>query len=291
MKLLIAVDMEGITGVTHSEQTNPSLPEYHRFRKLMTGDVNAAIQGAWDAHKGEAWAFASSEEKTPKDDLEIIIADGHWNGTNILIEDLDERARINSGSPSPFAMVEGIEKGVQAVFFVGYHARMGTANAIIDHTWSSTRVFNIWLNGKLIGETGLNAAVCGHFGAPVLLVTGDQSVAAEAQEWMPGVETAIIKQATGRNSAECLPPEKTCEIIRQAARRAMHQFYTNKTPELLKVETPVKMEIEFIYTDMAERASILSGVTRLDGRRLSIESADMVSAYINTRTLIGLANR
>ena len=283
MKLLIAADMEGITGVTRIEQTQSTHPEYQRFRRLMTADVNAAIKGA-----------AETIEKSGAAVADILVADGHAAATNILIEELDPRAHLNSGSPSPFAMLQGIDSGVDAVFFIGYHARMGTAKAVLDHTWSSANVFNVWLNGKLVGEVGLNSAVCGHFGASVILVSGDQAVSAEAQEFIPGIETAIVKIAAGRHSAECLPLEATQTIIREAAARAVERFLTGKAPLPVKTTRPITVGLEFIYSDMADKAMWMPGVTRaerVDGRRIEIQAADMPTAYRATRVAIALANR
>jgi D-amino peptidase len=274
MKLLIAADMEGITGVTRIEHTQSTHPEYQRFRRLMTADVNAAIKGA---------AAAGVED--------ILVADGHGAATNILIEELDPRAHLNSGSPSPFAMLQGIEAGIDAVFFIGYHARMGTANAILDHTWSSANVSNVWLNGKLVGEVGLNSAVCGHFGASVILVSGDQAVSAEAQDFIPGIETAIVKIASGRHSAECFPLEATQAIIREAAGRAVERFLAGKAPMPVKTIRPVSIDLEFIYSDMADKAVMMPSVTRVDGRRIEIHAADMPGAYRATRAAIALADR
>jgi D-amino peptidase len=277
MKLLIAADMEGITGVTRIEHTQSTHPEYQRFRRLMTADVNAAIQGASSAGVDN-----------------ILVADGHAAAANILIEELDPRAHLNSGAPSPFAMLQGIDAGVDAVFFIGYHARMGTANAILDHTWSSANVFNVWLNGRLVGEVGLNSAVCGHFGAPVILVSGDQAVCAEAQEFIPGIETAIVKIAAGRHSAECLPLEATQTIIREAAARAVERFLAGKAPLPVKTTRPISVGLEFIYSDMADKAMWLPGVTRaerVDGRRVEIQAADMPTAYRAARAAIALADR
>jgi D-amino peptidase len=135
MKILIAVDMEGITGVTTWDQVTPGHVEYGRFRKLMTQDVNAAVRGAYESGADE-----------------VIVADGHWNASNILIEEIDPRAKLNCGSPSPFSMMEGIDESVDAVFFIGYHARNGSPYAILDHTWSSRAVANVWLNDILTGE-------------------------------------------------------------------------------------------------------------------------------------------
>lgn len=118
MKILIAADMEGITGVVCWDHVNPNHAEYPRFRRLMTGDVNAAIRGAFEGGSSE-----------------VIVSDGHNLGRNILIEELDPRARLNSGSPSPLSMVQGIDQGVKGVIFVGYHACIGSQNAILEHTW------------------------------------------------------------------------------------------------------------------------------------------------------------
>jgi D-amino peptidase len=274
MKLLIAADMEGITGVTRIEHTQSTHPEYQRFRRLMTADVNAAIQGA---------AVAGVED--------ILVADGHGGATNILIEELDPRAHLHSGVPSPFAMLQGVDSGINAAFFIGYHARMGTVNAVLDHTWSSATVANVWLNGKLVGEVGLNSSVCGHFDAPVILVSGDQSVCAEAEDLIPGIETAIVKVATGRHSARCFPLEATQVIIREAAGRAIERFHSGAGPKPVKVNHPVKVGLEFIYSDMADKAMLMPGVTRLDGRRIEFQAADMPAAYWTTRSAIALAER
>ena len=164
MKILIAVDMEGISGVVNWDQVDPRHAEYTRFRRIMTQDVNAAIQGCLAAGAKE-----------------VVVADGHASGYNILIEELDPRARLNSGNSAPLAMVQGIDASFNAAMFVGYHACAGSMNAILDHTWSSSSVANVWLNGVLVGETGLNAAVCGHFNVPVIMLSGDQTVCAEAR--------------------------------------------------------------------------------------------------------------
>ncbi len=168
---------------------------------------------------------------------------------------------------------------------------MGTANAILDHTWSSANVSNVWLNGKLVGEVGLNSAVCGHFGVPVILISGDQSVSAEAQELIPGLETAIVKIAAGRHNAECFPLEVTQAIIREAAGRAVARFLGGSAPAPVKTTRPVSIALEFIYSDMADKASLIPGFTRLDGRRVEMQAADMPGAYRAARAAIALADR
>jgi len=274
MKLLIAVDMEGISGVVNWDQVDPSHAEYQRFRQIMTEDVNAAIQGAASAGA-----------------TDFVVADGHWNSTNILIEKLDPRARLNSGSPSPFSMVQGVDSSVDAAFFIGYHARAGSLNAILDHTWSSLRVANVWLNGRLTGEFGMNAAVCGHFDVPALMISGDQTVCAEALEWVPGVETAQVKTAVGRFAAECLPLKESRKLIHETAEHALRNFVAGKSPPPLKVKTPVTIKLEFQAQNMADAAVIMPGAKRLDGRTIEFKAPDMAAAYLAFRSAVGLAAR
>ena len=271
MKILIAVDMEGITGVTTWDQVTPGHAEYARFRKLMTQDVNAAIRGAIDAGADD-----------------IIVADGHWNGSNLLIEELDPRARLNSGSPSPFSMMQGIDESVDGVFFVGYHARNGTPNAILDHTWSSKTVANVWLNGILTGEFGLNGAVAGHFGVPVILATGDQTACAQIVEQLGEMETAVVKQATGRFAAECLSPQVTQEMIYMAATRAVQRLEGGDVPDPFVLDMPVRVIVEFFKSEMADLASRIP-FTQRDGTRVSLTVDEMASAYNGFRAMVMLA--
>ena len=273
MKILIAADMEGITGVVHADQTNPSHAEYNRFRRLMTGDVNAAIRGAFDAGADE-----------------VVVSDGHWSNMNVLIEELDPRARLNTGTPRPFSMVEGVQHGVDGVLFVGYHARVGSQDAILDHTWASSRVDGVWLNGEIAGEIGLNAAVCGHFGAPVLMISGDQTACAEATGLLGAVETAVVKRASGRNAAECLPPEVTARLIRDAAERGVRRLRSGDAPAPRRLAPPIRIEVEFIRSEMADGAALLPGSDRIGGKRMAYTADDMPTLYRAFRSLVGLAN-
>lgn len=272
MKILLATDMEGITGVTTWDQVTPGHAEYSRFRKLMTQDVNAAVRGAMDAGADE-----------------VIIADGHWNGSNILVEELDSRARLNTGSPSPFSMMQGIDESVDGVMFVGYHARNGTPNAILDHTWSSRTVANVWLNDILTGEYGLNAAVAGHFGVPVIMVSGDQTACAQVAELLGDIETAVVKQATSRFAAECLTPQASQELIRLAAERAVGRLAESDAPDPLVLDAPVRVTIEFFTSDMADRATRIP-FTERDGTRVSFTAQEMVTAYNAFRAMVMMAS-
>jgi D-amino peptidase len=271
MKILIATDMEGITGVTTWDQVTPGHTEYVRFRKQMTEDVNAAIRGAFDAGADE-----------------VIVADGHWNGSNILIEELDARARLNTGSPSPFSMMQGIDESIDGVMFVGYHARNGSSHAILDHTWSSRTVANVWLNDILTGEYGLNAAVAGHFGVPIIMASGDQTACAQMTELLGNLETAIVKQASSRFAAECLAPEVTRQMICLRAERAVRRLVQDISPEPFVLDMPITVTVEFFTSDMADRATRIPFTTR-EGTRVSLTTQEMDSAYNGFRAMVMLA--
>ncbi len=272
MKILIAADMEGITGVVHWDQVNPSHPEYSRFRRLMTGDVNAAIRGA----------FSGGADS-------VMVTDGHNNSRNILIEELDPRAVLNTGSPMPLSMVHGVDQNVDGVFFIGYHGRMGAQNAILDHTWSDERVGNLWINGRLFGESGFNGAVCGHFNVPVIMISGDQTVCAEAHDFFGDLETAVVKTAIGRMAAECLPPAVTAKLIEGTAEHALRGLANKQSPRPFKVEAPITMVLEFVQSEMADKAMIMPGAKRLEDRKVQYVAEDMVTIYFAFRTLLALA--
>jgi len=271
MKILIAADMEGITGVTTWGQVTPGHVEYARFCKLMTQDVNAAIRGAIEAGADE-----------------IIVADGHWNGSNILIEELDPRARLNAGSPSPFSMMQGIDETVDGVFFVGYHACNGTVNAVLDHTWPSKIIANLWLNEILTGEYGLNAALAGYFGVPVIMASGDQSACGQITSLLCDMQVAIVKQATGRFAAECLTPQVSQEMIYMSAMRAAARLENGNGPDPFLLDSPVRVTVEFFTSDLADKANKIP-FTQREGTRVSFSAQEVASAYNGFRSMVLLA--
>jgi D-amino peptidase len=270
MKILIADDMEGITGVVDWNQVDPAHAEYTRFRKIMTADVNAAVRGAINAGADE-----------------VIISDGHNGGRNVLIEELDPRARLNSGSPSQLSMVEGVSNHVDAVLLIGYHARAGAINAILCHTWAD-KIINVWLNDRVTGEIGLNSSVAGWFGAPILMISGCAAACAEACEWIEGIQTAVVKTASGRFAAECLTPSVTQAMIEQTAERSVRSFIAGQGPKALKVETPVRIKVEFANAAQADNAAIMPDTVRVDGRTVEAVMPDMPSAYRAFRAMTSL---
>lgn len=273
MKILIAADMEGITGVVHWNQVMPGNADYPRFRKLMTEDINAAIRGA----------FAGGATS-------VTVTDGHNDGRNILIEELDPRASLTSGSPAPLSMVNSVDDGVHGVMYVGYHARMGAINGILDHTWSDERVSGLWINERAFGEAGLNGAVCGHFDVPVIMASGDQTLCAEVKEFFGNeIETAQVKKAVSRMSAECLPPAQSAKLIEEVAKRSVINLKSGKAPRPFKVSSPIKMELEFEQSDMADKASYMPHARRTTDRRVEYISDNIITIYLAFRTMLALA--
>ncbi len=276
MKLLISADMEGISGIVDWDQTRPGHPEYlSRGRRLMTGDVNAAINGAFEGGVDE-----------------VVVSDGHWDGDNILIEELDPRARLNSGSPSPFAMLQSIDDkpAPDAVMLVGYHALGGTGKGVLDHTWSDARIRSVWLNDVLVGEIGLNAALAAEYGAPVIAFTGDQHAGAEAQDLLGAdLEIAVVKNATGRFAAQCLPLAESRERICEAAARGVIKFREGRAARPYTVSAPVRLAVDFVATQHVDRACLMPGAERLNGTRLEYTAPDMTTAHRAFRALVLLA--
>ena len=271
MKILIADDMEGISGVVEWGHVDSRTSEYARFRRIMTAEVNAAIAGAFDGGADE-----------------VVVSDGHGGAKNVMIEDLDPRARLNSGSPTQFQMIQGIDKNVDGLMFVGYHARYGTPNGVLAHTWS-LGVVNCWINDLLVGEIGLNSSVAGHFGVPLLMISSDQAGCNEAKALIPDVKTVAVKQGSGTFAAECLPPQVSHKLIRETAASAVADLKSGKAPAPLKTSTPVTVKVEFNNALQVDRALAAPGSERLDGRIIQLQVTDMAEAYRAFRTLVGLA--
>lgn len=185
-------------------------------------------------------------------------------------------------------MVQGVSSGVDAAFFIGYHARAGSQNAILDHTWSSSRVHNVWLNDSMAGESALDAMVCGHYNVPVILLSGDQTVAAEADALLPGIVTAVVKTASGRMSAECLPPEESDQVIYSQAYAAIHKLHTGNSPAPFKPAAPLTLKVELATTDLADKAAFLPGAERMDGRTFILKAETALELYNKFVGLISL---
>ena len=274
MRVYISVDMEGIAGVVHEDQTNPvdprCAPEYARFRKLMTAEANAAIEGALEAGASQ-----------------VLVNDSHWFMRNLLAEDLNQAAVLVSGDPKRWSMMEGIDGGFDAAMCIGYHARAGTKNAVLDHTYTD-RVLEARLNGRPVGEFALNAALAGSFGVPVVLASGDNALAAEAKELLgDAVHCVVVKEAVSRHAAKSVAPAVACRLIRDAAADALRQ---KPLPRPYIVQAPVSLEVDFQLTVMADRAELLPGAKRAGPRTIAYMHEDYRELFRAWRALYNLAD-
>ena len=271
MRVYISVDMEGVAGVVHEDQTDPTEPrhagEYNRFRRLMTAEANAAVAGALEAGAAR-----------------VVVNDSHWLMRNLLAEELNPAAELVSGGPKRLSMVEAIDTGFDAAMFIGYHAQAGTRHAVIDHTYTS-RVYQARINGKPVGELALNAAMAGVYAVPVALVSGDQALAAEARSVLgSSVETVIVKEAVGRFAAKSLAPSVACERIRSGAAAALRRTHVP-----FVFSPPVTLEVDFIVSQMADMAELVPGSSRVGGRTVSYAGDDYREVFRAWRAMYNLA--
>jgi len=268
MKIFISSDMEGISGVVSSRHTEPGNKEYDRMRALMTKEVNAVIEAAFD--------FGAKE---------IVVNDSHNNMDNILIEELDSRAVLISGSPKPLSMMEGIDGSFDAVFFVGYHARAGSSNAIMDHTYTS-KVLYAKINGKELSEAGINGRLAGYYDVPVALVTGDQNAVLCAKEELNDPVGVVVKEAVGRYAAKIYPFEIVRERIDEGVREALSKINSFKPT---KEEGAVELEVSFFRTVMADMTLLIPGTKRKDPRTVVYIAKDYLEAYKVFRAMLAIS--
>lgn len=200
-KVYVSVDMEGVSGVTCSGQTLPGGARYAEGRRLMAEDMNACIAGC----------FAAGA-------TEVVIRDGHGGGVNVDPAAIDARARLIQGTAAPY--MEGAD-GAEAAVLLGFHAKARTPGALLHHTFSSAAIQGVWLNGREVGEAGVIAAILAEHKVPVVMVSGDDKVCAEAREWIPGVVTCETKRGTGPQSAELVPLEAARRLIREKTEQAL----------------------------------------------------------------------
>lgn len=270
MKVYISADLEGISGVVHWDETGREGGEdYQRARRLMTREVNAAVEGALEAGA-----------------TEVVVNDAHGTMRNLLVEELHPAVRLISGSPKPFSMVQGLDGSFRCAFFIGYHSRAGS-RGVLSHTYTGT-VAEYRVNGRVMGETGMNAAVAGEYGVPVVLVSGDSAVAEEARALLGPVETVVVKEYVARHAAASLVPQKVHGLLREAARRAVTR--AGEIPPF-RVDPPVEIHIRFTHSGLADAAELMPGAMRIDDVTVGYRAPDFLTAYRAGRALMALAAR
>jgi len=270
LKVFISVDMEGISGVVHSDQTSSGTPEYGTARKWMAQDVNAAVEGALEAGA-----------------TEIVVNDSHGSMRNVDPDDLDPRATLISGSPKPLSMMQGIDPSFAACIFIGYHAKAGTEDAILDHTISSSVVRLIKVNGIEVPELGLNAAIAGCYGVPVILVSGDAAVCRQTGEILgKDVVTVQVKEAIGRLAAKLVPMPEARRLIREGVKAALGKLDRLKP---FKPAAPFSFELGYHVSAQADMGAMIPGVKRMDARTLSFVADDYIEGFRKLRAMINIA--
>jgi D-amino peptidase len=260
MRILISADSEGVTGITNTEELLYGKPHYEFMREMMTQDVNAAIEGAFS---GGA--------------TEVVVNDSHWTMTNILLERLDSRADLIKGFHKHLCMVEGVQDA-DAVFFLGYHCRTGDSDGVGNETILGREIIEIQMNSQAVGESEINAAICGQFGTPVVFASGDNLYEQELRETLPAVEFGLTKYALDRWTARCLSVERSQNNIRNAARRAVERASQGEFQPYV-VDGPVELSVTFSSTAEALMADLIPGSTRKTPRTVTFQADNAVDAW------------
>jgi D-amino peptidase len=259
MKIYMLVDAEGISGVVnHDLQVKPDSPRYEETRRLMMSDLDAAIEGALDGGAAE-----------------IVVYDMHYWGTNVILDDLHSKVRVLLGKPPKIVPPAGIDESVDALFMIGYHSMAETEGALLSHTYTLD-MKALRLNGVLMGEIGLEAAISGEKGVPLALLTGDDAAMREAEDLLGDFEGARVKTGTGPKSALCLPLAKSRALIYKRAKSAVRRL-EDFTP--YSVESPYTINIEFYGEPSAAKAASIKGVRREGEKAVSMSGGDLASLW------------
>jgi D-amino peptidase len=255
VRVHIISDMEGVSGIVRWQQTSGGDPMYEEGRRLYTEEINAAVRGAKTAGA-----------------TEIVVMDCHGAGGgwsfNSLVHDLLDPACEYVVQQEWTEYTEFLEQGCDAALFVGMHAMNGTRFATLNHTVSGQAWHNLWFNGTLVGETGINAALCGTWGCPVLLVTGDAATCDEGRELLgEGLTTVAVKRGTGKFSARMVAPQRARELIEEGARKALSDL---KAVEPYDPGSPCTIEVEYKVTDAVDKLRRARDVEIVDDRRIRV---------------------
>lgn len=252
MRILVSADMEGVTGVTWPADVEPGTEQWQRFRRLFTGEVNAAVAGL----------VAGGAD-------EILVNEAHNDQRNLLIEDLHERADLLTGRHKTLSMMEGIDQDVDGVVFLGYHAAAGV-DGVLSHTYLGNSITGVFLDGDRASEGWLNAALAREFGVPVLLVTGDDRTCDDAAVYAPDSRRVAVKRCISRYAAICHPPARTYQDIRAAAQDSM--TLAGRGAEDTRAH---RVTVEFDATHLALACLAVPTVQRTGEREIGYDAPSM----------------
>ncbi len=270
LKVYISVDMEGVAGVVHGDQVSAGGSDYSLARRWTTEEANAAIEGALEAGA-----------------TEIVVNDSHGSMRNIIASDLHPEARLITGSPKPLSMMEGIDETFDAIIFIGYHARAGSIDGVLDHTYSGASVYSVKVNGVELGEGEMNALVGGYYGVPVAMIAGDEEACRQARETLGDqIVTAEVKKGIGRYAANTLVPSKAQELIKEKTRTSLEQL---SDMEVFSLTSPYVFDIDFLRSCQAQGAELVPGVERSGPRSVNFTKDDLIDGFQMFRALLVLS--
>jgi D-amino peptidase len=258
LKVHISVDMEGVAGVASADQLSPGSFEYERFRRFMTQEAVAAVEGAKAAGA-----------------THIVVADAHGNAQNLLIEMFPPDVKLVRSFPRRLGMMGGIDNTFDAAMFIGYHASTNNREGVRAHTFSSARLTRVAINGQEMTEGSWNAAVAGHFNVPVVFLSGDNAAIDEVRSLIGPIEAVETKKALGFHSTITKTPEAAVAEIRAGVQKALQNRARNKP---YRMEGPLSLEIGFKHYRPVEMLAYLKGVERPDSHRIRYRVADMIEA-------------
>ena len=258
MKFFISADMEGVGTVASSFGMKK---DDSYCRELLTGEVNAVIEGILKACKN------------PK---EILVCDSHNEGENILPEKLNPKSNLVRGYPRDYYMMTGIDNTFNLVFLVGYHAHAGELGAVLDHTFSGQRIQKVEINGREVGEFEISAGLAAQYNVPVGFVSGDDKLEKEVKEAAPWIKTAVTKFGIARNAAKMIHPSKVREIIISKSYEACKEI---KKMKLVRFQYPLSASVYFATTAMADLAALIPVVKRISGKKISFETENFAVFY------------
>lgn len=261
MKVYISMDAEGISGIFKLGQVIPGLPEYGYARKLMAGDINAAVAGACDA---------GAEN--------VFVCDAHNGGDNLRITDLDERTILCSGADRPFTMAEGCDLGYDAALLIGYHTRKGS-KGVISHSYAYASMVEMKLNGKIFSEYELIGHMIGYYGVPVVFISGDDIVTADAKKNVEGIHTVETKRCISNGSAACVHPNITARMIREEVKSALQNLDREKIKPM-KIVGPVNIDVRYTAEAQAWKAMLAPNTERLDEVTVRYKGKDYKEAFV-----------
>jgi D-amino peptidase len=274
MNIYLSCDMEGTAGVCAWEQCDPSnTHEYPIFRRYMTREVCAAIEGA---REGGARRF--------------VVNDSHWSMRNLLLDELadHEDLQVISGAPKPWSMMQGLDARADAAFFTGYHAKAGDS-ATLSHTFGEA-IYAVAVNGRPCSEAMLNAALAGSYGVPVVLITGDRTIVEETTREMPWAVGVAVKDAIGFSSVNSMTPQAAREAIRAGARDAIPRIERARP---FTFDPPLALTIETAGVEHADFIELMPGFLRIGARAVRFSATDypvLLRAFIAATRIAAAAN-